>query len=46
MISDKRLFESGGRRGDHSDAMIEGVGDVDVALLIDRYPEGIIQAAI
>ena len=39
-ISDK------GRRDDHSDAMIKGIGDVEVALLIDRYPEGIVQAAI
>ena len=44
-ISDKGLSESGGRRDDHSDAMIKGVGDVEVALLIDRYPEGIVQAA-
>jgi len=42
----KRLFESGRRRGDHTDAMIKGVGDVNVALFIDRYPEGIVQAAV
>ena len=46
LILGKRLPESSGRRGDHSDAMIKGVGDVNVALLIDRYPEGIVQAAI
>ena len=46
VISGTRLSESGARRGDHSDAMIKGVGDVDVALFIDRYPEGIVEAAI
>jgi hypothetical protein len=42
----KHLPESGGRRADHSDAMIKGVRDVNVALVIDRYPEGIVHAAI
>ena len=45
-FEDTRLSESGGRRGDHPDAMIKGVGDIDVALFIDRYPERIVQAAI